>query len=330
MKKSPLQFINIFLTIILGLLFIINIAVRLKNKEFNKILWHAEIQSSVEDTSTENTNLIKIVDATLYNNFSQSSWSLDYESLQETSGISNSVNKRSTHFKTWDKELLPDSLNLKYYSVDERKFYIISTRLPDEKIESLSKEETNTPILLIEIFPKGKIVLKINTIEAKFKSPKIIKTFTAKETTGNLEMLLYKKSLGSEYNNYKDIENITDFSDLLQHQQKWFVQIQKEEKDHLTSIYAYSFAEDKIEISENYDFAKTRGIPRQFYIDWENDEKHSATFYFNPNEILKAYRKLNEIEPSRQIKFTFKLNNEYIQCEISNQKTSIPLKNLYP
>lgn len=104
MKKTKLDYINIFLVVILGLLLILNVAVRFQNKEQDKIIWDAKIYSSNENTSSEASNIIKIVDAVLYNNYNQSTKTLDYESLKQTSGITSEKNQNQILFDTWKKK----------------------------------------------------------------------------------------------------------------------------------------------------------------------------------------------------------------------------------
>ncbi|WP_017496443.1 hypothetical protein [Flavobacterium sp. WG21] len=329
MKKTTLDYINIFLAVILGVLVILNFAVRFKNREHDKLFWKAEIHSVEEDSSSENSNAIKIIEAVFSNNFNNSESGIDYDSKELTSAKS----ENSVDFKIWEKELLPDSLNLKYFSIDERKFYRLSTPLPYQKMKDWVKEKTNIPVLTLEIHPKGKIQLKIIKNEEENAETQLVATFKAKETTGNLNMLVYEKSLGGKYNGYEGIENITDFSDLLQNQYKWFLKIEMDEQDVLTSVYAYSFIDEKIEIATDNDTAVARNIPRTFYIYWKNKNKkeYNIQYALSPIEILNAFRKLNKTDALEATTLTFKLSkNAYSKCEISKNGIVIPLRDLYP
>lgn len=329
MKNSKFDYINILFAIILGVLIVLNVAVRYKNKEQDKIIWEAEIQGFSEDSLSENQNIVKIVDVLFFNNFNHSSSGIDYDSEMITSN----KRKNTIYFKNWNKDLLPDSLSLKYYSVDERNFYLLSTRLPYDKIKNLAKKNNKIPNLILQIKPKGKIILKMSQVqnENENKDSKFVASFTAKKTEGKLDMLVYKKSLSGKYNDYEGITNVIDFSDLLQNQYKWSVKLVMKEQNKLIEIYANSFADDIIDISENNDTITTRNIPRSFHIKWGNKQKFGIDYTFNPSEILNTFRKLNEINPSEPITFTFNLNEgKPPQCEISNGKKSVPLKNLYP
>lgn len=327
MKRTKLDYINIFLAVILGLLVILNFAVRFKNKEQDKMFWKAEIHSSAEDSLSENLNTIKIIEAIFYNNFNHSTSGIDSDSKRITSAKS----ENSVYFKIWEKELLPDSLNLKYFSIDERKFYQLRTPLPHQKMKDLVKGNNTTPILILEIRPKGKVLLKIIQSEEENTEPQLVEGFTSKEATGDLDMLVYEESLGEKYNRYEGIENITDYSDLLQNQFKWSVKIEKEGQSVLKSVYAYSFKDDRIEISEDNDIAVVRNIPEKFYIYRKNKKEYNIQYELSPVEILSAFRKLNETDASDAITLTFKVHkNTYTQCEISKNGIVIPLKDLYP
>jgi hypothetical protein len=329
MKTTRLDYINIFLAIILGALVILNFGVRFKNKEQDKLLWKAEIHSAAGDSLAENSNGIRIIEAVFLNNFNHSESGIDSESKLLTSAKSEDY----VYFKIWEKELLPDSLNLKYFSIDERKFYRLTTPVPYKKIKDWVDEKKVTPILILEIQPKGKILLKIVEDEKENGQSELIEAFTAKETTGDLDMLVYEKSLGEKYNRYESIENITDYSDLLQNQYKWTVKIEKEEQDVVTSVYAYSFKEERVEILEENDTVVVRNIPKVFYIYWKNKNKkeYNIQYELRPIEILNAFRKLNETDVSDAIILTLKVHkNAYPQCEISKNGVVIPLKDLYP
>lgn len=330
MKKTKLDYINIFLVVILGLLLILNVAVRFQNKEQDKIIWDAKIYSSNENTSSEASNIIKIVDAVLYNNYNQSTKTLDYESLKQTSGITSEKNQNQILFDTWKKkELLPDSIHLKYFSVDERKFYLLAIKLPYEKIKNLSQKNNSKPTLMFEILPKGKTILKISTTEYEDQIPKVIETFTAKESFGNLEMLVYEKSLEGKYNNYDNIENITDFSDLLQNQYKWIFKAETDSNNYLKEVSAHTYSEENINFLEKTkDFLP---IPREYYIKWGNQQEYGVQYYFSPIEILNAFRTLDTIETPDPIIIKFKLFNEKNpQCEISKGGKNIILNDVYP
>lgn len=327
MKTTKLDYINISLAIILVLLIIIYFGTRFKNKEQDKLFWKAEIYSTAKDSATANSNAIQIIDATFYNTFNHSKSNIDSDSKRITSAKS----ENSVFFKIWQKELLPDSLNLHYFSIDERKFYKLHTPLAYEKIKNLIGEKDAVPILILEIQPKGKILLKIIPSESENAEAKIVEAFLSKETVGNLDMLVYEESLGKKYNRFESIHNITDYADLLQNQFKWSVKIEMEEKDVLKSVYAYSFTNEKIYNSKDADSVVARNIPQIFYIYWINKKEYNIQYELSPFEILSAFRKLNETAPSGEINLTFKVHkNAYTECEISKNGIVIPLKDEYP
>ncbi len=327
MKKTKLDYINIFFAVILLALAILNFGVRFQNKEQDKMFWNAEIHSFTENSSGKNSNSIQIIDAAFYNNFNHSKSGIDSESKRITSISSEDF----VSFKIWGKELLPDSLHLKYFSIDERKFYLLDTPLPYGKMKDGIKDKNASPLLILEIRPKGKILLKTLQNDAENTKSQVVETFACKETKGDLDMLVYEESLGKKYNRYPSISSITDYADLLQNQFKWSVKIVMEERDVLKSIYGYSFKKESIDILEDHDIALMRNIPETVYIDWENKKNYGIQYNFSPIEILTAFRKLNAIDEPGDINLTFKIyKKDYAQCEISKNGTVIPLKDLYP
>ena len=327
MKNTKLDYINILFAVILGVLVVVNSTVRNKNKEQYKIPWKAEIQGFSEDSLSENQNIIKIVDALFFNNFNHSLSGIDSDSEM----IISNKKRNTIYLKNWDKQLLPDSLSLKYYSVDERNFYLLSTRLPYEKIRNLVKKNNKLPNLILKIQPKGKVILKMSQVENENKESEFVASFIAKKVEGELDMLVYKKSLSGKYNDYEGISNVIDFSDLLQNQYNWSVKLVMKEQNELIEIYANSFADNIIEISKNNDIARVRNIPRTINIKWGNQQEYGIHYSFDPNEILNAFRKLNETKSSEPIIFILKLNEgKLTQCEISKGEIAVPLKDLYP
>jgi hypothetical protein len=106
-----------------------------------------------------------------------------------------------------------------------------------------------------------------------------------------------------------------------------------EEQDVLTSVYAYSFRDEKIEIAADNDTAVARNIPSTFYIYWKNknNKDYNIQYALSPIEILNAFRKLNKSNVSEAITLTFKVHkNAYSHCEISKNGIVIPLKDLHP
>lgn len=256
--------------------------------------------------------------------------SIDYDSERETDGLINDISKEHISFKIREKQLLPDSLNLKYFSVNERKFYLLRTVLPYEKIKNLFRNhKKEVTVLSLEILPKGKIILKINTTEKDNLKSQIIEAYIAKETIGNLNQLIYLKSLEKTYNGYEGIENITDFSNLLQNQYKLLLKLEVENNDELKEIQIMTYANENMDLSEK--ISKFSGIPKNFYMKWGKRQEYGIQYYFNANEILKAFQILNKLNPDQPINILFKLYNEKNpQCEISKNGKTIPLKDLYP
>ncbi len=142
-------------------------------------------------------------------------------------------------------------------------------------------------------------------------------------------MLVYKKSLERKYNDYVGIENITDFSDLLENRYKWIFKAEIASDNYFKEVSINSFSNQSINLLENTE--DLLPIPRRFYISCQNKEISSSQFYFYPAEILTAFRTLNLIESKDPIIINFKLSeNKKPICEISKGGKTIILNNLYP
>lgn len=320
MKSKILNILNIILVGILAILIILYFIAKMKNKENEKVLWTAEIKSFSENSKP---NIIKVIDGIFYNNFNHSTRTIDSDSKDLTS----SESRESIYFPNYS-ELLPDSLSLKYFSVDERKFYQLQTKIPYDLIKNSEQNSKDLTKLSCEIYPKGKVILKID--QEDFPSI-VIASYQAKETTGNLDQLIYKESLGEKYNDYEGIENISDFSDLLQNQYRWIFKVDLEDGDQLLNAYAYSFAEQNIFDLKEKSLNEFENIPKTFYVRFGNVNQYGIDYYFNALEILNAFRKLDKINGPEPITLTFKLfKNKPGECELSKNGQIISVKDLHP
>ena len=323
MKSKILNILNVILVGILAVLIMLYFIAKMKNKENEKVLWTAEIRSFSENSTSSNPNIIKVINGVFHNNFNNSRKEIDNDSKDLTSSSS----RESIYFQK-DTELLPDSLNLKYFSIDERKFYQLQTKIPYDLIKNAEQNSTDFTKLSCEIYPKGKVILKID--QEDFPSINIA-SYRAKETTGNLDQLIYKESLGEKYNDYEGIENINDFSDLLQNKYRWIFKVDLEAGDQLLNAYAYSFAERNIFDLKEKSLNEFENIPKTFYVRFGNGNQYGIDYYFHPNEILNAFRKFDKIKGTETITFTFKLfKNKPAECELSKNGKIISLKDLHP
>ena len=325
MKSKVLNDLNLVLAgalIFIGILFFV---ATIKNKEYEKILWTAEIRSSAGDYSANYLSVIKIIDAGFYNTFDDS-----VKGIDEHQGSEYFTKSNSTEYVFFKEEvgLLPDSLSLKYFSADERKFYQLQTKLPYDKIKLEVKKSDNFPKLYAEINPKGKVNLYIDRQD----SPSIkIETFQAQEIEGTLDVLIFEKGYDDIYNNFVGINTLTEFSDLLKNQYDWVFKANLEDGDSIVEVTANSFAEDQIYDFKEEEVVEKRSMPKIFYIKWGNQESYGIQYYFNPKEILNAFQKLEKIEGAEPITITFKLfKNKFTECELSKKGEIISIKNTIP
>ncbi|RNA62111.1 hypothetical protein D1631_09300 [Chryseobacterium nematophagum] len=327
MKKTGLDYFNLFLTCLFVLLLMLYGYALIKGKEFDKLKWNAEVHSTSEDKTMKKGNMIRVINADLFNN------SNDSENSPEFSSPDLIYSKSTDSVYFWGKDdLLPDSLSLKYYSIDEKKFYSLHTKLPYDNLKQAIKDKLIESIVSINIKPKGKVELWIKQPDNDDFKPFIIKNFKALESTGNVEELVYRKSGGEKYNDFPGIKNESDFSDLLRKEYIWRVKVETEDDgDLLKKVEAAGYDENRIEIAKEDHDAKLQNIPKRFSIDWGDKQEYGIQYSFNAEEILTAFRKLDSINGNEPIQLTFKVyKNKYAECLLSKNGVIIPLKDLYP
>lgn len=319
---------NFFLAGIFIVLVILYGITLVNRKEFDKISWSAKIISVEPGSANEKSGMLKILDAVFINTFNKSENSLDYNSPKL---IVSGKGSDSAYFLS-QNNLLPDSLSMKYFSVEEKKFYRLNAKLPLEKMQTSLGNKMMGADLRVEIQPKGKISLKIEPSETKNIGQVLIERFQAEEIPGTLKMLIYRTYSGQEYNNFPSLKSISGYSDLLTQKYPWMVKIGTEDSEKVSEISAYSFDGKSMKVDdETFEDMKLRSIPDRILIDWGNTQRYGSSYSFDSQEILDAFKALNQIKGSEPIVITFKLfKNVFPKAEISKAGKTIPLKDVYP
>lgn len=327
MKKTVIDYLNFCLVgVFIVLLFIYGITL-LKKKEFNKVSWSAKIVSKDPNSKDEKANMLKVLDAVFINTFNHSKNTLHFDSPKLI------VSKGADSAYFWSQnDLLPDSLTIKYFSVEEKKFYQLNTRLPLEKMQNSLESKNEGTDVKIEIQPKGKISLMIEQPKNRDFGLKLIQSFQAKEVQGTLRMLVYRKYEKKEYNDFPSLKGIADYSDILIQKYIWMVKVETENVEKVSEISAYAFDGKSMRTdNETFENAKLRNLPNRFSIDWGNMQRYGSNYSFDSQEILDAFRALNQIKSNEPAIITFKLfKNTYPKAEISKGEKAIPLKDVYP
>ena len=323
MKKTRLDFFNLFLLLLAVGITILYLASKVKNREYEKVFWSGKITVSASKQNLEHDSAIKVIEAKYYNTFDKSKRMLHSDSRV----LLNSKSNDSIYFKS-EHGLLPDSLHLKYFSIEDRKFYELNTNIPYNKIKKAAKASYGRLSIDVEIKSKGNVILSVNS---KNLIPEKTSVFQAQETTGNLSELLFVTRQKTRYNDYDGITNVKDFADLMGNKYNWVFKTELEPGDQISSAYAYSFLNEKIYDIEEDQILGKLSIPERFYIYWTNGNKYDTVYYFNPIEILSTFRKLNHIDGEEPILLTFKLyKDKYAECVLSKNGISIPVRNVYP
>lgn len=332
MKRTKLDYFNCFLVAIFGVLVIMYCVKLIMNKEFEKVKWYSDIEIFADFHSIKKLNTINIIEAELYNSYNKSGHFL--ETVNRPSDSVTSPNDNYALKFNDANDLLPDSLNLKYFSFDERKFYLLNAKFSYSKVRELAKKASFVPRFFVEIHPKGKVILNLNVEDS---TRLIIDTFFAKETSGNLDKLIFEKNLdGEKRAKYTGIENITDFLDLFE--KDFLVKAQAEivEQGTLIELDAKDFSEGNVNFIEDDGSPEPQSIPNRFYMRWSTQQEHGiqeygVEYYFNPYETLQAFRKLSIDNKSEPIIISFKLyQKKYPECTVSKGDKVIRLKNEIP
>ncbi|WP_250253174.1 DUF2931 family protein [Chryseobacterium sp. Marseille-Q3244] len=328
MKKTVIDYLNFCLAGIFILLVILYGITLVKKKEFDKLSWSAKIISLEPNSSDEKSGMLKILDAVFINTFNQSENRLEFDSSKL---IVSKKGSDSAYFWTQD-DLLPDSLSVKYFSVEEKKFYQLNVRLPLDKMKTLLENKSLGADLKVEIQPEGKVLMMVEQSKNKSFGSKLVANFQAKEIPGALKMLVYRKYAGNEYNEFPSLKEVSDYSDILIQKYLWGVKIETEDAEKISEISAYAFDGKSMRTdNETFEDAKRRNIPNRILIDWGNTQKYGSSYSFDSQEILDAFKELNKMKSNEPVFITFKLfKNEHPKAEVSKGGKTIPLKDDYP
>lgn len=328
MKKTAIDYLNFCLTGIFILLLILYGITLIKKKEFDKLSWSAKIIAVEPNSTDEKSGMVKILDAVFVNTFNQSENRLEHDSPKI---IVSKKGSDSAYFWTQD-DLLPDSLSIKYFSVEEKKFYQLNTKLPSEKMQS-SLDNGKRADLKLEVQPKGKITLKLDMAENGKNKSKIIGSFQAKEFVGKLDMLVFKESAEqARYNEFPSLRDVSDYSDVLTQKYSWAMKIETENSEKISETSAYAFDGKSMKTGdETFEDVKLRNIPNRISIDWGSTQRYGSSYSFDSQEILDAFKELNQINSNEPIHITFKLfKNAFPKAELSKGGKIISLKDTYP
>lgn len=327
MKKTVIDYLNFCLAgVFIVLAFLYGMAL-FRKKEFDKVSWSAKMISSEPGSADEKANMLKIIDAVFINTFNHSKNTLPFDSPK----LIFSKGSDSAYF--WAQNaLLPDSLSVKYFSVNEKKFYQLNTRLPLEKMLNSLENKSKGADLKVEIHPSGKISVVIEQPENKNFRSRLIGNFQAKEIPGTLKMLVYGKQEGEEYNEFPSLKSVSGYSDILIRKYLWEVKVETESSEKISEISAYAFDGKPVKkANETFEDAKLRNIPSRFSVDWGNTQRYGSNYSLDSQEILDAFKDLNQIENNEPMVITLKLfKNAFPKAEISKGGKTVLLKDVYP
>ncbi|MCS4302035.1 DUF2931 family protein [Chryseobacterium sp. BIGb0232] len=328
MKKTAIDYLNFGLAgIFIGMLILYGVTLLpKKEQEPDKFNWSAKIISMKPNSVDEQSGMLKILDAIFINSSNQTLTRLDHYSPKS---IFSQKGSDSAYFWT-QNELLPDSLYIKYFSVEESKFYQLNTRLPLEKMHNSLKNKDFATDLKIEIQQGGKISLKIEQPESENFGSKLIHNFQAKEIQGTLKMLVYGERL--ENYDFSLLKKVSDYSDLIIQKYVWKMKVEIEGSENILETSANTFEWKSIRTdNKTLEDALLRNIPKDAVVQWENEWHYHSYYAFDGQQILDAFKELNKIKSNEPAIITFKIfKNTFPKAEISKAGKTIKLKNIDP
>ncbi|MEJ5105470.1 hypothetical protein [Chryseobacterium sp. MYb328] len=326
MKKTTIDYLNFGLAgIFIGMLILYGVTL-LQKKEFDRLNWSAKIIGIKPESVDEKPGMLKILDAVFINSFNKYVTKLDDVSPLL---IFSHKESDSGSFRT-QNDLLPDSLSVKYFSFEDKKFYHLNAKLSLEKMYNCLEDKDLEANLKIEIHPGGKISLKVEQPESENFGTKLIHNFQAKEIPGTLKMLV-DGSDRKEYD-FSLMKGLSDYSDILTQKYLWEVKIETEGSEDILNTSAYNFYGKSIRTdNETFEDVLLRDIPESIVIKWGNKQHYEIGYSFDGQEILDAFKDLDKIKSSEPAVITFKLlKNSLPKAEISKAGKTIKLKDTYP
>lgn len=317
MKLKIIDYINYFFVGVLFILGILFLVESIQQHEYDKRSWSAIIINGNDEA--KDINFIKVIDASLENSTLTNTKS-EYTNKLESEQPEFIINRENSEIKFNGKYgLLPNSLHLKYYSINERSFYILDANLPYPEMLRIFKDSST---LIFELKGNG-------LVELWSQNKELIITLTAKKTTGEIESLTYLKSLSSKYNAYEGISNSDDFSDLFLKKYNWDYTMIASENIVVEKSNYRSHLHTNVYLEEDLDSGR---VPDELIIYFKKGEKrYSQTFHFKPKETLDAFKGLDKIEGNEPIHMVIDLTMaNFNTLKLSKGNKTVVLENKYP
>lgn len=334
MKNTFVAYLNFLLIGVLIVLAGLWTVALFQKREFDKVYWGADIrsQSSLANlTDGSKNNMLKILDASFYNRYDNSQQGIhnDVRNFILYSGDQDSI-----YFWS-DRQLLPDSLSLRYFSIDESQFYALNAVLPYKKIKTDLKDNTSESPennhLVVAIEERGKIVLQRQNASGKRFT---ITTLQATPTNGTAKELTREKSLEGYYDSYDGIHDIAGFVAIMKSQYKWKLDVQIRDGEQLFEAYMMPFnATGNFDLMDENTAVSLRNIPNVIYLKWGKDKaQYGDQYYFEPGSILDVFQKLDALPGNEPIILSVDLNtkDDFIHFFASKGTTKFALRDLYP
>ena len=307
-KNKKIYFFNLALISVLLLMIVSFIFQYSANRETEKTYWSIKIETKSEKDK------IQLIDFSVKNEIgysislneevNQGNMSSDLLMLNQISAIE--MIQESTY------SILPNYVSCKYYSFQENKFYEFAGELPYDK---LIKEKSDNNILVFKTGASGKIELFVNNnVEEKF-----VMTLIAKEVKGDFSLLLTNFHL-------KNITSLEDYKDILFDKINVNIDLKIDSLDDKSVEF---FGDDNVNLNET---KKITHFPSLVSFTSKNGKCiNRVDYYFEGEELLKAYKKMNQNQKNELLTLEGKLssNKKDFTFTLKNKTDSIALNQIY-
>lgn len=307
---------NIILTIILIISLIANGIQAYLFKANERFDWSIGVISS-------KGNVVQVANCNFNGNF----YNIDKDKILDDGW--NEINDTENDMK---EAFFPDSLSIKWFSYNEKKFYNGNFSLPKESILTKalqigalpSNKQGYAEVLrfIAEVQPKGKVIVWIQNFDEKDNNRKLqIGTYHAKETKATWHIF----DDSSETNKTSAID-ISKKVDLVMERHFYKLNIKLPTGYTLNNSYfklfnqnIWRFSERELKTALSFDF-----LPKEFYLEWGNGKKRFNTqFSFDEDEVLDAFRKEgNNRVKSLVLELIVNDHNNAIEVSLKNSKAN--------
>lgn len=331
MFKSRAHVINLILGIILIAVIIANVITVINYRSSDRFEWSHGVY-------TTQGNTIQVADCNF--NFDKNSYGY---AISRTRILNNGREDINFAEKGVENKFYPNQLYICWYSYTEKKFYEGNFDLPYNQINRIAEQlrkTTNAYDLtyaranpnkidlnfIAEVRPKGEVAVYISDLQKYIEIGK----YKAKSVQKTIE--IFEDSNGAI--SKTDPPNVAIKTALVMERYPYTIQTHFPANLKLRglSVDPYNQNNWKLEKNKLNTFPQLINIPQSLGVTWGTDSKeYYVEYYFQAEEILAAFRSLNALSNSSDIKLMFDVNekNDNVLVSLQRGNKSIKLNYAY-